>query len=321
MRTGIERIVVDECVSHSSTVLDEFRRRLGGRPVEYVFLSILHRGIPDIDILDKVMDARSALLTQDRVLHNMALDRGFSSFVHTPETGLTGRRLAHVALPRQSPPAAKGDLRDQYLRRPDDAAKVILDTLREHFSERDLKRYRTRRRRIRSYFGSADNIGAIDLTISQQRFSRSVVAGYSLKVDSRGGVKALSPASEGYFLDKTGEHEPLAPVCWALLDLLMLQLQSYPTTLYLLVPTAHERCSALIADPGSASGPVEELTARLLACVAQPKAMPCVKGRFFDKAMAKLDQLAKTKSNELVYVDVRGLAMDLLAPGASASIP
>jgi hypothetical protein len=39
---------------------------------------------------------RSALLTQDRVLHNLAISRGFRSFVHTSESGLTDRRLAHV---------------------------------------------------------------------------------------------------------------------------------------------------------------------------------------------------------------------------------
>jgi len=36
------------------------------------------------------------LLTGDRVLHNLALGRGFRSFVHTPETGLTDRRLAGI---------------------------------------------------------------------------------------------------------------------------------------------------------------------------------------------------------------------------------
>jgi hypothetical protein len=139
------------------------------------------------------------------------------------------------------------------------------------------------------------------------------VGGYSLKVASRGEMKALSPASEGYFLDQTGGDEPLASACWTLLDLFMLQLQGYPTTLYLLAPGAHERCVALIVNPDTASGPVEELTARLLASVAQPKAAPCVKGRFFDKAMAKLDQLATSKSNELAYVDMRSFAASLLA--------
>jgi hypothetical protein len=52
-------------------------------------LATEHPGIPDIEILDKLLDARSALLTQDRVLHNLAIGRGYQSFVHTPESGLT----------------------------------------------------------------------------------------------------------------------------------------------------------------------------------------------------------------------------------------
>jgi hypothetical protein len=31
------------------------------------------------------------------VLHNLAIGRGFQSFVHTPESGLTDRRLVHVS--------------------------------------------------------------------------------------------------------------------------------------------------------------------------------------------------------------------------------
>ena len=67
------------------------------RPVKFVFLATEHPGIPDIEILDKLLDGRSALLTQDRVLHNLAIGRGFQSFVHTPESGLTDRRLVHVS--------------------------------------------------------------------------------------------------------------------------------------------------------------------------------------------------------------------------------
>jgi len=82
----IERVVVDECVGQGSPLVGQLRQRLGGRPVKFVFLATEHPGIPDIEILDKLLDVRCALLTQDRVLHNLAIDRGFRSFVHTPES-------------------------------------------------------------------------------------------------------------------------------------------------------------------------------------------------------------------------------------------
>jgi hypothetical protein len=93
----IERVVVEECIGQTSPLPGQLRSRLGDQPIKFVFLAIEHPGIPDIEILDKLLDARSALLTQDRVLHNLAIGRGFRSFVHTSESGLTDRRLAHIS--------------------------------------------------------------------------------------------------------------------------------------------------------------------------------------------------------------------------------
>ena len=93
----IDRVVVDECVGQESPLVGQLRERLGEQTVKFVFLATEHPGIPDIEILDKLLDVRSALLTQDRVLHNLVIGRGFQSFVHTPESGLTDRRLVHVS--------------------------------------------------------------------------------------------------------------------------------------------------------------------------------------------------------------------------------
>ena len=90
----IERVIVDECIGQTSVLPGQLRSRLGDGPIQFVFLATEHPGIPDIEILDKLLDARSALLTQDRVLHNRAIGRGFRSFVHASESGLTKRRLA-----------------------------------------------------------------------------------------------------------------------------------------------------------------------------------------------------------------------------------
>jgi hypothetical protein len=55
----IERVVVDECVGQESPLLGQLCQHLGERPVRFVFLASEHPGIPDIEILDKLMDARS----------------------------------------------------------------------------------------------------------------------------------------------------------------------------------------------------------------------------------------------------------------------
>ena len=135
----IERVVVDECVGQESPLLGQLCQHLGERPVRFVFLASEHPGIPDIEILDKLMDARSALLTQDRVLHNLAIRRGFRSFVQTPESGLTDRRLAHVSAPDKNLPVASGAVRDSYLHQSSPEAQAITECLYGFLSAHQLK--------------------------------------------------------------------------------------------------------------------------------------------------------------------------------------
>src|SRR5258707_6960063 len=306
----IERVVVDECVGRESPLVGQLCLCLGGRPVTFVFLATEHPGIPDIEILDKLLNVRSALLTQDRVLHNLAIGRGFRSFVHTPESGLTDRPLAHVSAPNKHLPVASGALRDSYRHQSSPEAQAITKCLYVFLSAHQLKQFRTKRRRIRAHFGSPDNIVAAALTIGQQRTAQGMVVGYMLKVDARHGVKSLFPASESYFLDRAG-NEPLQATCWALLHLFQLQLQSYPLTLYHMDGGALARCTALIDDRGAATTAVERMAARLLAAVPRPNAAECTKGRFFDRANDKLSQLARFATNELVSLDLQATASAL----------
>jgi hypothetical protein len=283
---------------------------LGERLVTFVFLATEHPGIPDIEILDKLLDVRSALLTQDRVLHNFAIGRGFQSFVYTPESGLTDRRLVHVSALDKHLPVASGALRESYQRQSPPEAQAIVKCLYGFLSAHQLKQFRTKRRRIRAHFGSPDNILAAALTIVQRRTAQGMVGGYMLKVDARHGVKSLFPASESYFLDRAG-NEPLQATCWALAHLFQLQLQSYPLTLYHMDGAGLERCTALIDDRGAPTTAVERMAARLLAAVPRPNAAECTKGRFFDRASDKLNQLVKFTNNELVSFDLQAMASAL----------
>ena len=150
----IERVAVDECVGQETPLVGQLRQRLGEQPVKFVFLATEHPGIPDIEILDKLLDVRSALLTQDRGLHNLAIGRGFRSFVHTPESGLTDGRLVHVTAPDKHLPVASGALRDSYQHQSNPEAQAITECLYSFLSAHQLKQFRTKRRRIRAHFGS-----------------------------------------------------------------------------------------------------------------------------------------------------------------------
>jgi hypothetical protein len=204
-------------------------------------------------------------------------------------------------------------LQDSWLRQPDPAARAITGSLIGLWSERQLKQFRTKRRRIRAHFGAADNIAASALTIAHRRVPRGLIGGYQLKVDARHGVKSLDPASEGYFLDAAAGDTPLLAMCWALIHLVHLQLERYPLTIYHFDAAALARCNAVIADPDCAADAIERMAACLLAAVCRPKAVACVKGRFFDRAHEKLTQLAKFATNELVPVDMRDVSALLAA--------
>ena len=306
----VERVIVDECVGQQSPLVGQLRQRLGERPVEFVFPATKHPGIPDVEILDKLLDVCSVLLTQDQVLHNLAIDRGFRSFVHTSESGLTDRRLTHVSAPDKHLPVARGAVRESYQDQSSPEARAITESLYGFLSAHQLKQFRTKRRRIRAHFGSPDNIMAAALTVGQRRTARGTIGGYMLKVDARHGVKGLFPASESYFLNRTG-NEPLQATCWALVHLFQLHLHSYPLTLYHLDDAALARCTALIANPCAARTAIERMAARLLASVCQPSAAECTKGRFFGRASEKLRQLARFDSNELVSADLQSMAAAL----------
>jgi hypothetical protein len=303
----IERVVVDEGVGRDSELMVQFRDRLGERQVVFVFVASEHPGIPDIEILDKLLDGRSVLLTQDRVLHNLAIGRGFRSMITTAESGFTDRRLPHVAAPDRHLPVARGDLRDSYAPQADPEAQAITGCVSGFLSAHQLKQFRTKRRRIRAHFGSSDNILATALTIGQRRTPQGTIGGYMLKVDARHGVKGLFPASESYFVDRDC-NEPLQATCWALAHLFRLQLQNYPLTLYHLESAALARCAILIADRGAAVSVVERMAARLLAAVFRLDIAKCTKGRFFDRLSDKLTQLGKFAANELVPFDVQAVA-------------
>jgi hypothetical protein len=81
--------------------------------------------------------------------------------------------------------------------------------------------------------------------------------------------------------------------------------------LYHLDRAALASCIALGADRDSAATTIERMAARLLTAVSRPQAAACVKGRFFDRLDAKLNQLARFDSNELVSTDLQAMATAL----------
>src|SRR5438132_12713266 len=97
--------------------------------------------------------------------------------------------------------------------------------LKQGMTEKAFERYRTRRRRIRSYFGSEANIASAALTIGAKGTTKGWLCGYYLRLAGKSGVKGLQ-ASEGYSNSPAPEARPAWCVIHALRELYLLQLET-----------------------------------------------------------------------------------------------
>jgi hypothetical protein len=315
MLRSIKRIVLDECLQLTPDVAEEFERRVGHRAAEIVVLADKYASLPDMIILERLMDARSMLMTKDRPLHNLAIDRGFVSLLRTPEAGWTHNRVGPMTGKASFPSFAPSRPEDNLLPPVSSEAAAIVEVLNGFRSEKASKQLRTKRRRIRSHFGTPANIGNVALTVAQRRTERGIVGGYKLKVDSRYGTKGMFPASEGYFLDSAGSDHPLMATSWALGQLYGLRLHDRALTVYHLDVAAGERCTALTAHPSQAVDAIEQMTVRLLSEIPRVTFLPCKKGQFFEQMTGKLAEIAQWRGNELVTVDLRAVATALACCG------
>ena len=120
-----------------------------------------HRGIPDVELLRRLLGPDTVLLTTDRVLHNQVCDLGFCSYTLDQQGNLRRKKLRGIRAPKPVASASRGELKLDYVH----PSHPLARALKQGMTEKAFERYRTRRRRIRSYFGSEANIASAALTI------------------------------------------------------------------------------------------------------------------------------------------------------------
>ena len=295
-----KRVIVDENVGRSTALWREFQRVLGGQPWEYVFLSEAHPGIPDVEILDKLLRPSTVLLTGDCVLHERAIRQGIRSYTLDQQGQLTRQRQPRVTVSKSLAQSVHTALQDDYRHKAD---HKITGRLRSGLTEKQLKRYRTARRRIRSHFGSAGAISQVAVTVGSKNTRRGILCGFVFQVAGSSGQKGLR-ASEGYCLPRAGDENAAYPLIHALRDLFMLQLENVRTELFVIPPESLELSHRLLeSKAGETIGSLAHSLNRLLTAVSCLTLHPCVKGRFFDSMQRKLDQLDCNGSNEVARVD------------------
>jgi hypothetical protein len=294
------RVIVDNAINDESPLWQAFQKWLGDRPAEYVFLEKAHKGIPDVEILDKVLTQNTMLLTVDRVLHNCACDRGFISFTLNAQSQLQRKRLKGVDMSRvKTAPSVLKELKDDYTTKlPELTLKLTND-----MSEKALKAFRTRRRRIRSYFGSAANLSSVAITVDAKIAKGQALCGYVINIAGHSGVKGLR-ASEGYGVTSAPAYDPACPVIHALCASFYLHLDQVPTDLFIIPKESLNLCETLMrAAPESVTQASQRALQEMLRNIPKLKLFPCVKGYFYENMKQKLEQLASFRSNEIKAID------------------
>ena len=186
-KQAVLRVVLDECAGPDSLLARQFHRTLKPeQQVEFVALSKVHRAIPDSEILAKLLGPGAVLVTMDRVLHNQACDLGFRSYTLNDRGEIIRKKLHNVRAPAPIPARAGDVLKEDYTH----GFNLITSALKAGLDERAFKKYRARRRRIRSYFGSESNISQVAITVGEQAVARTgQISGFFLALAGYSRVK------------------------------------------------------------------------------------------------------------------------------------
>jgi hypothetical protein len=304
------QVIVDEGIGESAPLWQQWQAWLGDRSAEIVWLATRYPAMPDVELLDKLLTPDTVLLTRDGVLHNRALAQGVRSFTLNAHGQLTRTPLPLASRRVRVPaPSVLPQLKASYQH----ALHPLTVALSANQPPRVLKAQRTRRRRIRSTFGSVDNIARVAWTIGARPHQGHLLCGYVMHVDGYRGLQGLR-ASEGYGLDRHLGPDPAQALVFALCEVFHLQLEAVPHAFFLLPQAAYDLARTLPAPPPTSPAPLHRSLQHLLQAIPHRQLAPCVKGRLYEQMQSKLAQLATSATNEIVAVDfgdiIRRCAVD-----------
>ncbi len=281
----VNRVVIDESVASAecARAMQWLSRRSVNDPT-VVDIKTCYSGLADERILASLLGPTTVLVTNDRVLHNTVLARGYRS-LHIESKVVNEGRLPGVR-PKQTPTPRKAEeLEEGTCFHPPSVA------LREHLtpiSEREAKTLRTRRRRIRNHFGGFQNLTELAITVSWLQLSDGILLGIRLRITANNGMKALD-ASESYVLEKCAAKDASsAALCYALVVPIQLMLSSLKTTVFF-----------------DATGPAEVNPSfgaafeQLRECFPKLAFQPTTKGILIERLRRKLQDLRSGGSNEV----------------------
>jgi len=301
------QVIVDEGIGETSPLWQQFQAWLGPRSVEIMWLKALYPAIPDVEILDKLLTPETVLLTQDRMLHNRALRQGMRSLTLNAAGQLTRKPLPLDArrLRAQAPSVVK-TLKSTYQHDP----HPIALQLSAGRPPKILKAQRTRRRRIRSYFGAVDNLAKVSWTIGARPSQGHLLCGYVVHISGKQGVKGLR-ASEAYGLDPATAPDPAHALVHALCEVFHLHLEHVQHEFFIIPRETFALAQQMTGPLPMSSPPLYRVAQQLIHALGHKQFTPCIKGRFYDQMQRKCNQLTTSASNEIATLDFRDIVQRL----------
>lgn len=286
-------IIIDESISNKqfSKVFDYLKFDESTSP-EIINIKETYPGIPDEEIMKHLLNENSIFITADRVIHNKILLNHKRS-IYIDENGVISETiLKGIVIPVKNKNNRSSELQNSYEIKKTDIHEKLLPE-----AEIQLKKLKTKRRRIRNYFEGIDNIANIDISLSKKDIKNKLLIGIKIRAISNNGIKSLD-ASEIYVIDSKNTDEKIY-LCYALVAILRLLLNTKNLTIY--YDTKEIRGDF---DSDKYRG-FSELLQTLKSYFNQITIIPVNKGKNIELVRRKLNQLANNDAgNEIITGDI-----------------
>ncbi|MCD4747026.1 MAG: hypothetical protein K8R58_12080 [Bacteroidales bacterium] len=219
-------IIVDESISPEKlTKVLTYLKFDEHKLPEIIHIKNIYPGIPDEEIRKHILKTNSIFITSDRVIHNKILLDSKRSIYIDNDGKITKKKLKGINIPKKNINHGKTELQDSYETKKIDIRGMLIPS-----SVQQLKKLRTKRRRIRNYFEGLINIENIDVSLSKKDIQDKMLIGLKIRIISNNGIKSLD-ASEIYILENKINDEKIYP-CYILIALIRLILNTKKTTIF-----------------------------------------------------------------------------------------
>jgi hypothetical protein len=303
MKKTKNKIVVDEAVSNEMVVrFQTYLTNKGYKNLDTLFITKKHQGMPDGQILHHLLNSKTIFVTTDRPLHNKVLSQSLKSYYVNKNTFIS-RKLKGIT--NKNYILHKNDLnvKENYHLPKTDIRSLLLPS-----SEKSLKKLRTKRRRIRSHFDGQEHLNQVAITVSCESNKLSTLFGIKFRISSNVGIKALD-ASESYIRDKiVPENRTIVALSYALILSIQLMLHFVKTRVYYDSPKIDD---PLLYLKNEHQTPYSMLFAELTNNFPNLEFIPSTKGLFVERLRAKLGDLSKYNSNEIVAGNIADVLVTL----------